>query len=100
MSLETYLGLTPDQTMSAWELWRKQKQEDSKHSALEQWRIARWQTWMSLYPPEKKSANQFDILQLDGDNELKDYLKKKKQEGAKKPQRNETRFRAIIDKWK
>ncbi|PTN08039.1 hypothetical protein C8N47_11179 [Mangrovibacterium marinum] len=99
MSLETFLGLTPDQTISAWHLWKKQKEEDSKRTDLTAWQIARWQSWVNLYPPEMKEASQFDILKLEGDDELKEYLKKKKEQVGNKPERDERRFRALAKKW-
>lgn len=101
MSLDTYLQLTPGQTVEAYLQWKQEKQEDFERDDLSRWRIARWQTWTQLYPPDKKTASQFDILDLPGDDKIKEYLKKKREaKKRKQPARDERRFRAIVERWK
>lgn len=103
MGLETYLQLTPEETLDAYNAWMKQKNDEFSEKSLLQWRIARWQSWVALYPPKLKRASEFDILELRGDDELKEAIKKRKEEEkAKKkkaPMRDARRFRAITQKW-
>lgn len=103
LSLETFLGQTPSETIEAYIAWKKQKQEDFENENLARWRIARWQSWVALYPPRKKKANEFDILPLRGDDELKEVIKRQQEEEKAKqekaPMKDARRFKAITHKW-
>ncbi len=95
MSLETFLMLTPDQFMLAYEAFRERIRAEAEHSEQLAWNVARWQVWRAMCPPEgKKQLSVFDLLTLPGDETIK-------QEKAKKvTPSTEDRFRRLAEKWK
>ena len=103
MGLETFLQLTPHQFAQSYKKHLEAKREEIEAIELINWQVARWQVWRTLYPPDKKTANQFDILELPGDKELRERLKQNDLEARKKKQpvqRDERRFRALAEKWR
>lgn len=102
MSFDTWLKLTPAQFYKAYEDYQESEREKFEAEDLSRWRIARWQVWRTLCPPDKKSISQFDLITLPGDEAIKEYHKQQKHEHKNKPKnpRDEARFRALVERWK
>lgn len=91
MQLETLLQLTPYQFSAAYEKFIEQRHTDRESAETTQWRIARWQVWRQLCPPNKKTLSQTDLLELPGD---------KVEKTDTKPKKDENRFRKLAKKWR
>ncbi len=97
MGMETFLSLTPGQFADSYNEFREAEKERREADSLVQWQTARWQVWRTLCPPQGKKLSQFDLLDLPGDNEIKEAAKKKRKRN--RPERDPERFRALKNKW-
>lgn len=98
MSLDSYLGLTPSQFQRAYELYLEKIKSDREHAENVAWQVGRWQVFRTLCPPDKKRISVFDLIELPGDERLRQAQAPKRRKDT--PEKDEKRFRALAEKWK
>ena len=92
MSYETFMQLSPEQFNEAYEAWRILVNAEREHRELTAYRVARWQVWRTLAPPDKKEISVLDLIELPGDEAGK--------QEQKKTESTRQRFDELAEKWK
>jgi hypothetical protein len=96
MSIGTFLELTPSQWQAAYDAWLEMRTADAKNDMLRRMHAARWMVSKMLAPPFKpgESFTIFDLIELDGDKEMLEEIRKKT------PQSTKERFEELKERWR
>ncbi len=90
LGLETFLDLTPQQFLNAYNAFLDKIEADD----LQAERRARMQVFKMLCPPGGKRISVFDLWYIKGDEKFKQQIRKKQKPSTRQ------RFNELIEKWK
>ena len=98
LDLETYLSLTPFEFQEVYKAFVEKASLDREWQELKDMRVARWQVFRTLCPPQQKTISVYDLIELPGDKEQKERIEAISK--AKEQRSTQERFEELKNKWK
>jgi len=89
LSLESFLGLTPQQFSIAYEKFMERIEADD----IQAERRARLMAFRIIAPPDKKKISIYDLWEIKGDTEVKREQRKKQKPSSR------NRYEELKNKW-
>jgi len=76
LGLDDFLDLTPYEFQVAYQMYLDKINADREWEYLKAMRVARWQVFRTLCPPQgKKKISVYDLVELPGDQEIMEHMK-------------------------
>jgi len=97
LDLETYLSLTPFEFQEVYKSFTEKTVSDREWEEIKDMRVARWQVFRTLCPPQQKKVSVYDLVELPGDKEIKERIKAKEQ--AQTQGSTPERYEELKEKW-